>query len=84
MGHHENRAHRALDETIEMAAAVTVATQLTSAIDTLIVVTADHAHTMSYSGYPLRGNDILGMLKFKLSYETSNYRTHFMLHKYQN
>lgn len=28
--------------------------------DTLIVVTADHAHTMSISGYPLRGQEIVG------------------------
>lgn len=25
------------------------------------MVTADHAHTMSISGYPTRGNDILGI-----------------------
>lgn len=29
--------------------------------ETLIVVTADHAHTMSLSGYSKRGKDILGL-----------------------
>ena len=29
--------------------------------ETLIVVTADHAHTMSFSGYPARGQDIRGL-----------------------
>lgn len=60
MAHHDNMAYRALDETLEMAAAVDVATRLTSESDTLIVVTGDHSHTMSLSGYGARGNDILG------------------------
>lgn len=29
--------------------------------DTLIIVTSDHAHTMSISGYPDRGNAITGL-----------------------
>jgi alkaline phosphatase len=49
----------ALDETVEFAKAVETAANLTDEEDTLIVVTADHAHTMSISGYPARGNDIL-------------------------
>jgi alkaline phosphatase len=57
--HHDTKAHLALDETVEFAKAVQAATDLTDEEDTLIVVTADHAHTMSISGYPARGNDIL-------------------------
>jgi alkaline phosphatase len=57
--HHDTKAHLALDETVEFAKAVQTAADLTDEEDTLIVVTADHAHTMSLSGYPARGNDIL-------------------------
>ncbi|CAD0202389.1 unnamed protein product [Chrysodeixis includens] len=58
--HHDNLAHLALDETLEMDKAVKRAVELLSEEDTLIVVTADHAHVMSYNGYSQRGNDILG------------------------
>jgi alkaline phosphatase len=60
MGHHETKAHLALDETVEFAKAIQAAADLTEERDTLIVVTADHAHTLSISGYPIRGNDIFG------------------------
>ncbi len=58
--HHEGNAYRALDETIAMSEAVAVADAMTSAADTLILVTADHSHTLSFAGYPVRGNPILG------------------------
>jgi alkaline phosphatase len=45
-GHHAGNAQRALTETIEFANAVTVALQKTKPTDTLIVVTADHSHTL--------------------------------------
>ncbi|XP_036317701.1 alkaline phosphatase-like, partial [Rhagoletis pomonella] len=48
-------------ETIEFEKAVELARNVTSTEDTLIVVTADHAHPLSISGYPERGNDILGL-----------------------
>lgn len=60
--HHDNYAHLALDETVEYSKAVKKAQSLTNEEDTLIVVTADHAHTMTVAGYPSRGNDILGVV----------------------
>lgn len=76
IGHHENLAHKALDETVEFAKAIRKASEMTSEEDTLIVVTADHAHTMSMSGYPARGHDILGLYskgKDGLPYATLSY-----------
>ncbi|XP_017466943.1 PREDICTED: alkaline phosphatase-like [Rhagoletis zephyria] len=60
-GNHYNTPGISLDETIEFEKAVELARNLTSTEDTLIVVTADHAHPLSISGYPERGNDILGL-----------------------
>jgi len=57
---HAGNAYRALDETIAMSRAVQVAAEMTSPEDTLIIVTADHSHTMNFVGYPVRGNPILG------------------------
>lgn len=62
-GHHAGNASLALQDTIEMANAVELADKLTDDSDTLIVVTADHSHTLSMSGYPARGNPILGVVK---------------------
>jgi len=61
--HHEGNAYRALDETIALSEAVAVADAMTSPEDTLILVTADHAHTLSFVGYPVRGNPILGKVE---------------------
>ncbi|KAJ8956588.1 hypothetical protein NQ314_006674 [Rhamnusium bicolor] len=58
--HHLALAHKALDETVEFSKAIQKAVELTNEEDTLIVVTSDHAHTLSMSGYPDRYNDIFG------------------------
>ena len=58
--HHFGNASRALHETIELAAAVTRALELTDASQTLVVVTADHSHPLTLAGYTARGNPILG------------------------
>ncbi|XP_044003952.1 membrane-bound alkaline phosphatase-like [Aphidius gifuensis] len=73
--HHSNYATIALDETVEFAKAVKAGYEATSQDDTLIVVTADHSHTMSIAGYPKRGNKIQG-INFNedgLPYSTLNY-----------
>ncbi|XP_038220743.1 membrane-bound alkaline phosphatase-like [Zerene cesonia] len=60
--HHDSYAHLALDETVEYSKAVKKARDLTDSQETLIVVSSDHAHTMTVAGYPSRGNDILGVV----------------------
>lgn len=60
--HHENQARRALEETLELSEAVALAARRLPALggDSLLVVTADHAHAMSFGGYSARGADVLG------------------------
>jgi alkaline phosphatase len=60
--HHNNNAYRALTDTIEFSQAIGVAAERTRVDDTLLVVTADHGHVFTISGYPVRGNDILGLV----------------------
>ncbi|MEM7081669.1 MAG: alkaline phosphatase [Pseudomonadota bacterium] len=58
--HHGGNAARALTETIEFSNAVRAALETVSLDDTLIIVTADHGHTLTIGGYATRGNPILG------------------------
>ena len=66
--HHGVQAHLALDETLALDLAVeeAVRTLGKEAQDTLIIVTADHSHTMSFQGYSSRGNDITGLWTSKM------------------
>ncbi|KAL1404008.1 hypothetical protein pipiens_005482 [Culex pipiens pipiens] len=77
MAHHDTRARMALEETAEFSRAIELARKMTSEDDTLIVVSADHSHTMTYNGYPKRGNDILGIAdvsdRDNLPYTTLSY-----------
>lgn len=53
IAHHENQARKSLRETEEFAKAIELARHMTNIDDTLIIVTADHAHTMTINGYPV-------------------------------
>ncbi|XP_059617757.1 membrane-bound alkaline phosphatase-like [Phlebotomus argentipes] len=59
-GHHYTIPRAAIGEAIELHKAVQTAREMLSEDDSLIVVSSDHSHTMSVSGYPTRGNDIFG------------------------
>lgn len=63
LANHYGNAYRALDDTVALSDAVRAAAQATSSEDTLILVTADHAHTLTFAGYPKRGNPILGKVR---------------------
>lgn len=83
--HHQNYAHLALMEVVELDRAVERALGMVDLEDTLVIVTADHSHAMTFNGYPDRGNDILGFgnRPDKLPYETITYANGpgFRLHR---
>ena len=58
--HHALNPFRALMDTIEFSRAVKTAFEKVDLSETLIIVTADHSHTLTIAGYPGRGNPILG------------------------
>jgi alkaline phosphatase len=63
---HGNNAMRVMEDTIAFDDAIKVALDKVKLTDptlanTLIVVTADHDHTMTFNGYVKRGNPILGL-----------------------
>ena len=53
-------ARLALHDAWAFEEAIKVARSLVDEDNTLMVATADHSHSFTTSGYPSRGNDILG------------------------
>ena len=61
--HHLSNAYRALGDTVALSQAVQWVVDNVDLEETLIIVTADHSHTMTMSGYPRRGTPILGTVE---------------------
>lgn len=61
-GHHDGYAGYSLLQAQEFAKAVQTALEMVDTSDTLVLVTADHSHSFTISGYPTRGNPILGLV----------------------
>ncbi|KAH8382476.1 hypothetical protein KR009_003725 [Drosophila setifemur] len=77
-GHHMNYARAALHELYEFDLAIQAAVNATDPDETLILVTADHSHAVTFNGYALRGHDILGAANSHekndpMMYETISY-----------
>ena len=62
--HHGTNAARALIDTVAFDEAVAKAIEMTDPDETMIIVTADHSHTLTFSGYPHRGNSVLGKVEY--------------------
>ena len=62
-GSHQGQAEYALSETQAFSQAIQKALDMVDLSETLILVTADHSHTLTIGGYPMRGNPILGNVR---------------------
>ncbi|MEM7277147.1 MAG: alkaline phosphatase, partial [Pseudomonadota bacterium] len=61
-GHHRGRAGLALTEAQQFSETIQAVLDAVDLGETLIMVTADHSHAMTLSGYPTRGNPVLGLV----------------------
>lgn len=79
--HHRGMAKQALNEVLALDTAIeeTLKLMANDNDETLIIVTSDHAHTLSISGYPEKGNSIFGVAQRsktdQIPYTTLGYMT---------
>ncbi|XP_076763625.1 alkaline phosphatase, tissue-nonspecific isozyme [Xylocopa sonorina] len=76
--HHRGHAAQALLETVRFSDAINATLKMIDVKDTLVIVTSDHTHSMSFNGYSERGSNILGIAqksKDGIPYTTLTYST---------
>ena len=57
-GHHDQQAHKAIEEFVEFDNTIEEALKRVDLSETLIIVTADHSHAMSFIGYDARNTSV--------------------------
>ncbi|XP_011148617.1 alkaline phosphatase isoform X1 [Harpegnathos saltator] len=77
--HHRGHAAQALLETVRFSDAVDATLRMVNIEDTLVIVTSDHSHSMSFNGYSARGSSILEIAQRSkydgIPYTTLSYST---------
>ncbi|KOC68544.1 Alkaline phosphatase, tissue-nonspecific isozyme [Habropoda laboriosa] len=77
--HHRGHAAQALLETVRFSDAINATLRMVNTDDTLVIVTSDHTHSMSFNGYSDRGSNILGIAQKSkwdgIPYTTLTYST---------
>lgn len=61
-GHHDGIAYLSLTEAVMFDSTIAKVGQLTSELDTLSLITADHSHVFTFGGYTHRGSSIFGLV----------------------
>lgn len=72
---HQNLAYQALHEAVHFDQTIESASKLVDQDETLILVTADHSHTLNINGYPYRGTNILGTVPDTSEQDNNNVET---------
>ena len=62
-GSHANNAYRTLTDAVAFNDSIKAVLAKVNIEETLIIVTADHSHTLNIMGYPDRDTNILGLVK---------------------
>lgn len=70
--HHYNNPYRALEETLLLDKVVYAVLSLVELSETLVVVTSDHSHVVTFGGLATpRGNSILGKLRILSAFSST-------------
>lgn len=83
-GSHANNAYRTLTDAVAFNEAIKAVLAKVNTEETLVIVTADHSHTLSIMGYPDRDTNILGLVKERGKLALANDKKPYTVLQYAN